>query len=88
MNLLRIAARVAAVPSNELELALGWLELYVRHEGIESVNERDQIDQVAYEAGYAGKKLAPEMKILAKHFKVDIDKSYKNGQEDGQASRQ
>jgi hypothetical protein len=75
----------------ELSVALGNLETLVRHEGIESTEVKDQIEQAAWEFGYylssSNEKgnLPDWMKFLGKHYKIDVNQEFKNGFESGKS---
>ena len=64
---------------HDVEMALGKLELFVRDEGIEAKDVHTQIEMIAWDSGYQNRPLLPWLKILGKHFKIDVELHHKNG---------
>lgn len=84
-------ARSKLTKEEQLDLNLETLTHYAKIHEFESTDPKDQLIQVAYEAGYESKldsanDLKDWVKFLAKHFDVDIKKEFQAGREDGASS--
>lgn len=53
--------------------------MYVRQESPEAVDQNSQVEMVAFDMGYQGTKLPDWMRLLGKHFNVDVDGEWKMG---------
>ena len=62
------------------DLDVGFLQTYARDEGIEANTLEDAIEMVAFDLGYQGVPLSPLLKRMGKKYRVDVEKSYKQGQ--------
>lgn len=58
------------------------LKRHVQEFGIEARDHRTQVEMVAYDAGWAGRKIEPWLRALGDHFKVDVEAEWVNGRED------
>lgn len=73
-------------PQEEVQVALGVLEEYVRDESIEAVRPAYQVETVAFDMGYQHTKLPEWLLILGRHFRVDVQREWQAGRESRTAS--